>query len=415
MKHIISFSLLVILFFSSCEDGKKQLTGQNGFNGNPLDSLFNYTISNHEIPAAALMVIQKGEVVYDKAFGWKNMEEKKELSNTDLFRIASMTKAITAVGIMQLVEKGLISVEDELSKYFPEFKNPTVLIDVMEDSSFTSRPAKNEITLRHLLTHTSGLGYGFQSETYNALMIKNGISEGFEERPIHNIENARKAASIPLLHEPGAQWTYSISFDILGAVIEIVSGQPLDEYFEQHIFNPLGMNDTYFFLPEDKISRLAEVYEYNADKTGFIVATYEYTGYPVQGAKTYMSGGGDLSSTTRDIGIFAQMLLNKGEYKGTRIIREETVNTMTAKQSEHGWWNSDVGFGLYTLTEAGAAENTRAEGSYDFGGFFDTWCWVDPKHELIGIMFLQMYPNNEYNVGSRFQDLTYQLIENNQE
>lgn len=413
MNQLFSLTLLFIIALTSCDSANKATVSKEIVNTKPLDSLFNFAISNHEIPAAALMIIHKGETVYDKAFGWKNLEEEQVLKKTDLFRIASMTKAITAVGVMQLVENGQISVDDEISKFIPEFQNPTILVEVLEDSSFTSKPAENEITIRHLLTHTSGLGYGFQSETYNALLIKNGLSEGFEERPITNIENARNVAAIPLLHEPGAQWTYSLSFDILGAIIEIVTGQSLDVYFSQNIFKPLGMTDTYFFLPDNKVDRLVKVYEYNADKTGFIRATYEFTEYPVRGAKMYMSGGGDLSSTTKDIGVFAQMLLNKGIYNDKRILQEKTVEMMSSKQSEHGWWNSEVGFGLYTLTEAGAAENSRAEGSYDFGGFFDTWCWVDPEHELIGIIFLQMYPNNDYRMGSRFQDLTYQVIQNN--
>ena len=199
MKQLLSFIIIFVVALTSCDSTDKVKAIKADFNIKPLDSLFNFAISNHEIPAAALMIIHKGETIYDKAFGWKNLEEKQALKNTDLFRIASMTKAITAVGVMQLVEKGQISIDDEISKYIPEFKNPTILVEVLGDSSFTSKPAENEITVRHLLTHTSGLGYGFQSEIYTALLIKNGLSEGFEERPITNIENARNVATIPLL------------------------------------------------------------------------------------------------------------------------------------------------------------------------------------------------------------------------
>jgi len=323
-----------------------------------------------------------------------------------------MTKVVTAVGIMQLVEQGMIFIHDPVSKYIPEFKDPVILIKVNQDSSFISRPAKNKITIHHLLTHTGGIGYGFQSELYNALVIKNGISEGFEERPITNIDNAKRIAQLPLLHEPGENYTYSLSFDVLGAIIEIISGQPLDEYFADHIFSPLSMKDTYFYLPEDKVDRLTRVYEYNGDNSGFIPTTYEYTEYPVQGAKMYMSGGGDLNCPVLDIGLFAQMLLNNGELNGVRILGSRYVEMMRSKQNNHGWWNSDIGLGLYITTQDGGAQGSRPEGSFDFGGFFDTWCWADPENELVGVLFLQMYPGNEYKIHEKFQNITYGMIDN---
>jgi CubicO group peptidase (beta-lactamase class C family) len=376
-----------------------------------LDSLFHYAIAHHEAPAAALLVMHRDEPVYHKAFGWKSIEDNEKLERSDIFRIASMTKSFTAVGILQLVEKGKLKLTDPVSKYIPEYENPVILVEVLPDSSFTSKPAKHQITIQDLLTHTSGIGYGFQSEMYNALVVKHGITEGFEERPIETQENIRRIARLPLLHEPGEAFTYSLSFDVLGAVIEIVSGQKLDVYYREHIFYPLGMKDTYIYLPEEKKNRLVTPYEYNSSRTGFIPTTYEMTDYPISGAQTYMSGGADLSSTVDDLAIFARMLQHKGEYKGTRILSDSLVDMMTSKQSEHGWWNSDIGFGVSVLTDEGSKENTRPAGSFDFGGFWDTWCWIDRENELIGIIFLQMYPTNEYNLGSRFQDLTYQMIE----
>jgi len=411
MTRKLFFLLILAMIFQSCDVTIKTEKEQSHHSMDHLDSLFNAAIENHEIPAAVAFIAQNGEEVYHKAFGWKNMEKDQALVQSDIFRIASMTKSVTAVGILQLVERGLLSLDDPVSKYIPEFKDPFVLIDVLPDSTFTGRPAKREITIHHLLTHTSGIGYGFQSEKYNALVLKNGITEGFEERPIELQENIKRIAKLPLFHDPGDDWTYSLSFDVLGAVIEIASGEKLDNYFHQHIFEPLGMMDTYFYLPDEKFSRLVTVYEHNMTKNGFIPATYEMTEYPVQGAKTYLSGGADLSCTTNDIGIFAHMLLNGGEYKGARILGSSYVEMMTTKQSEHGWWDSVVGFGVSITTRAGAEQNPQSEGAFGFGGFYDTYCWVDPDHGLVAILLLQMYPNNEFGIHQKFQHLTYGIID----
>jgi len=409
MKRVSSLLIILSLILVACNN--KPATSEKSSNTEVLDSLFVAAIAHHEIPAAAVYLSYQGKEIYNKAFGWKNIEENQELQVSDIFRIASMTKSVTAVATLQLVEKGLLKLDDPVSKYISEFKDPVVLIEVLPDSSFTSRPAVGEITIQHLLTHTSGIGYGFQSDKYNALVIKNGITEGFEERPIGLQENTRRIARLPLFHDPGDDWTYSLSFDVLGAVIEVVSSESLDTYYYNHIFLPLGMNDTYFYLPEDKAERLVTVYEHAPNRDDFILTTYPLTQYPVQGAKTYLSGGADLSSTTKDLAIFAQMLLNKGSYNGKRVLGEKYVDMMTSKQSEHGWWDSEIGFGPSITTKAGAVVKPQAENSFEFGGFYDTFCWVDPSNELVAILLLQMYPNNEFDVHYKFRTLAYKCLE----
>jgi len=401
---------LFLLLSTSCNTNKSYQNNTFTFNSTFLDSLFNDAIKNKQIPAAAVYIAVDGKAVYHKGFGKKDIASNVPLKKTDIFRIASMTKAVTATASMQLVEKGKLSLDDPVYKYLPEFKNPTVLIDVLPDSSFTSRLAKSEITIRQLLTHTSGIGYGFQSEIYNALIIKNGISEGFEERPILLRENIKKLAQIPLMHDPGEKYTYSLSMDVMGAVIEVASGEKLDEYFYNHIIKPMGMIDTYFYLPDEKANRLVSVYEHNGDKTGFIPATYPFTEYPVQGAKMFLSGGADLNSTVLDIGIFGQMLLNKGIYNGTRILESSSVETITSGQTEHGWWDYDIGFGVSVVTKEGAAKKPMSVGSYDWGGFFDTYGWVDPQKNFVAVLLLQMYPTNEFEIHQKFQQITYEII-----
>ncbi len=411
-KTPASFMALVLLiFFISCDCEKPEMAQGSSFKTARLDSLFTEAIKNNEIPAGVAFIARGGKTVYHKAFGMKNIETGEALKESDIFRIASMTKVVTAVAVMQLWERGLLFLDDPVSKYLPEYKNPRVLIEVLPDSSFTSRPAESEITIRQLLTHTSGIGYGFQSDTYNAMIIKNGISEGFEERPISTRENIRKLAALPLLHDPGEKYTYSLSIDVLGALVEVVSGESLDDYFYNYIFEPLEMDDTYFYLPDEKADRLVSVYEHNTGKTGFIPTTYPYTRYPVQGAKMYLSGGSDLSSTVKDIGTFAQMMMNKGIYNGTRILGSRAVEMITSKQTRHDWWNSEVGFCVSITNKNGAAEGPQSEGSYGWGGFFDTYCWVDPQKDFLAVLFLQMYPNNDFKFHEKFQQITYGTID----
>jgi len=403
---ILVFSLII-----RCESKKKNENSSSLSNTHPLDSLFSSAVENQEIPCATAFISVNGETVYHKGFGFKNIESGQGLDKTDLFRIASMTKSVTSVATMQLVEKGLLSLDDKLSKYLPEFKNPTVLIDLLPDSTFTSRPAKSEITIRQLLTHTSGIGYGFQSELYNAMMIKNGISEGFEEKPISTRENMKRLSKIPLLHDPGENYTYSMSMDVMGAVIEVIAGESLDKHYHDNIFEPLGMKDTYFIIPPEEAHRLVTVYEYNQDKSGFIKATYPMTQYPVQGAHTFLSGGADLSSSVKDIGTFGEMLLNKGTYNGVKIIEPTSVEIMTSQQCDHNWWDYDIGFGVSVVTKAGAEQKKlMPEGAYDWGGFFDTYAWVDPQKRMVAILLLQMYPTNEYDIHQKFQKISYELV-----
>jgi len=418
MKKVIKMSIgigfISIIIFSLltyCGSDNKNKNNSSFSNTHSLDSLLLSAVENQEIPCATAFISINGEMVYHKGFGFNNIESGEKLDKTDIFRIASMTKSVTSVATMQLIEKGLLSLDDRLSKYLPEFKNPTVLIDLLPDSTFTSKPAKSEITIRQLLTHTSGIGYGFQSEIYNAMMVKNGISEGFEEKPITTRENMKRLAEIPLLHDPGEKYTYSMSMDVMGAVIEVVAGESLDKYYYDNIFEPLGMKDTYFIIPTDEADRLVTVYEYNNDKSGFIKATYPMTQYPVQGAHTFLSGGADLSSTVKDIGILGEMLLNKGTYNGVKIIEPASVDIMTSRQSEHNWWDYDIGFGVSVVTKAGAEQKKlMSEGAYDWGGFFDTYGWVDQQKGMVAILFLQMYPTNEYEIHQKFQHITYEII-----
>ena len=376
---------------------------------NRIDSLLNSAVNNNEIPGAVAYINRSGKEVFHKAYGYRKLENRVPMQKDDIFRMASMTKALTAVSVLQLNERGLLFLDDEVGKYIPEFRNPRVLIDVLPDSGFTSKPASGEITIRQLLTHTSGIGYGFQDDRYNALVIKLNISEGFEDDSRTSMENVLRIAKLPLLYEPGTKYTYGLSYDVLSVIIEIVSGMRFDKYVTQNILKPLGMLDSYFVVPVEEQHRLVNIYEPLGDK--LILTTYPDTAYPRIGTRQYFSGGADLCSTAKDYGNFIQMVQNKGVYNNTRILGERFIEMMLSKQTQLDEGNSDQGFAAWVTNAKGAAEGPMSVGSFGFGGFWDTYSWADPKKDFVAVLLLQMYPNNIHKIHEKFQFITYAVID----
>ena len=329
----------------------------------------------------------------------------------DIFRMASMTKGMTAVSILQLCERGLLFLDDNVSKYIPEFKNPEVLISILPDSSFTSRPAKSEITIRQLLTHTSGLAYGFQDDKYNALIVKNKISEGFEEDSRTSLENVQRLAAIPLLCDPGEKYIYSLSYDVLSVIVEKVSGLRFDKYVTKYILNPLGMSDSYFIIPKEKQSRLVSVYQPVNGGIGLEPTTYPHNSYPTITTRQYFSGGADLCSTASDYAVFVQMVLNKGTFNKVRILGKRYIEMMLSRQTRLDDGNSDQGFAAWVTNAGGAAEGPMSKGSFGFGGFYDTYSWADPEEDFVAVLLLQMYPNDISNIHKKFQNIVYGIID----
>jgi len=407
------FSALIVLsliFSLSCGQSKRNQAQTAGNKWDPIDSLFDLALSKHEIPGAVAFIQRDGKIVLHKAYGFRNLENKVPMQKNDIFRMASMTKGLTAVAVLQLFERGLLSPDDEVRKYIPEFGDPQILIDVLPDSGFTSKPAAGQITIRQMLTHTSGIGYGFQDDRYNALIIKNNISEGFEDDDRTSLENIRRLAGIPLLFEPGEKYTYSMSMDVLGVVIEIVSGQRYDQYIMQNILDPLGMTDSYFFVPEEEQYRLVSIYQPTDDGIGLEPTTYPDTAYPRIVNRQFFSGGSDLSSTAEDYGKFIQMVQNGGVYNGTRILGKAYVKMMLSRQTSFDEDDSYQGFAAWVTNEKGAAEGPMSAGSFGFGGFWDTYGWTDPEGRFVAVLLLQMYPNNQHKIHERFQAATYRVI-----
>lgn len=400
--------LLTATVFLTCKDRTE--SNVTIFDFTQIDSFLNQSVLNKEIPGAVAYISYRGQEVLYRGYGYKNIENKTKMEPSSIFRMASMTKALTAVSILQLLEKGEIALDDPLKKYLPEFANMEILVDVLPDSSFTSIPAKSDITIQQLLTHTSGIGYGFQDEKYNALIIKNNISEGFCPDDRTSFENTKKIAKLPLLAEPGEKNIYGLSFEVLGTVIEKITGERFDDYVIKNILNPLGMNDSFFLVPKKQRYRLPDVYEPGENGIGLVPTTYHDIEYPVLEHRRFYAAGSDLSCTAKDYNKFLMMLENKGEYNGNRILGEKYVQMMLSKQSSLNESDSYQGFAAWIVNERGAKNGLRPQGSYDFGGFFDTYCWVDPVNKFSAILLLQMYPNNAHDVHWKFQKTVYKIM-----
>jgi CubicO group peptidase (beta-lactamase class C family) len=416
MKSFKRIAVCVLLTsFFACSSNKEEKSDKNQYSNfvvesyKPLESIMNQSVLSNKIPGGVGLVFEKGEMVFHKAFGFKKIEEQVPFEVDDIFRIASMTKPITAVAAMILYDEGKFQLDDPVSKYIPEFGNLEILKRInYDDSTFLSYPATKPMTIRHLFTHSSGLFYGFDNDSLAILLTKAGVSEGFEERDILLEDNVKRLAKLPIMHEPGERYTYGVGIDVLGRLVEIWSGMPLDKFFSEKIFNPLGMKDTHFYLPEEKYSRLVPVYM--STDSGVALTDYPNILYPVRGAKKFLSGGADLSSTAYDYYLFCRMMLQKGELNGERILKSETVDLITSTHLETG--DNDMGLGFGLLSAKTEVDIARSVGSYTWGGFFTTTFWIDPKEEVIAVLMLQVYPFVHWEVQKDFEDMIYEIIEN---
>lgn len=384
-----------------------------------LDEYLQKIVEEGKMNGVVAMIIRDGKIVYEKAYGYDNMEKKTPMKKDAIFRIASQTKAITSVAVLTLYEEGKFLLDDPISKYIPEFSKPKVIEKFnLADTSYTTVPAKREITIRDLLTHTSGIAYAqIGSPEANALYGKAGVFGGIGVGKITLAEQVKKLAILPLFHQPGEKFTYGLNTDVLGYLVEVVSGMSLDKYMQQRIFQPLGMNDTYFYIPKDKQSRLVSLYSENASKLEMMKPSMEIDkkqfnrDFPNTDG-THYSGGGGLSSTIQDYAKFLQMLLNGGEYNGARILSPSTVRMMTSNQigdKEIGD-HAKFGLGVGIATEKTAALFPPSEGTFNWGGMFATSYWVDPKQKLVGLVYRNIWPTTYWELEQKYKALVYQAI-----
>jgi CubicO group peptidase (beta-lactamase class C family) len=364
-------------------------------------------VEANEMAGVETLVARRGVIVHHERIG---------VAEDAIFGMASMTKPVTSVAIMMLLEDGKLLVSDPVSRFIPAFREMRVLAPKGSASNGDEPgtvPAQRQITIDDLLTHTSGLVYGFlERGPLGEMYKKSGIYDGLGgKRPPSLAEQMELLARQPLKFQPGTAYTYSISIDVLGRIVEVASGQSLEEFFRTRIFEPLGMRDTTFSLPAGKASRLATLHA--IDEGGLVRAAEQgnYTNV------SYFSGGAGLVSTGRDYLRFAQMLLNGGQLDSVRLLSRKTVELMTtshtidigpsAVSSGYGF-----GYGFSVRESLGLSSRIGSEGMYTWSGILGTYFWVDPKEQLAAVMMLHLFPRPDERAREVFTALTYAAIQN---
>jgi CubicO group peptidase (beta-lactamase class C family) len=419
-------ALLMLLVLSSCQQRAAQQNPtvltvgtpeSGGFSSSRLarlDSNMNDWVKNKWVNGSVALIARKGQIVFHKAYGYNDLDARTPLDKDGIFRIASQTKAITTTAVMMLWEEGKFGLDDPVSRYIPSFANQRVLEKFnAKDTTYTTVPAKRASTIRDLLTHTSGLGYPWiGTPEANAIYAKSKLSGGLGEREQKLSDAMTRIGTLPLMYQPGEKWMYGANTDVLGYLVEIWSGMTLEDFFTQRIFQPLGMNNTYFNVPPEKASMLVNFFQ--EDSTGIKRQDKAFgaldMNYPVQ-EHSYFSGGGGLSSTITDYAIFLQMLLNKGQYHGVRLLARNTVRLMTTNQiGELNVGENKFGFGFSIISEASSNRGPSQDGTYAWGGAFSTSYFVDPKEEMIVLLYRQMWGPNIAKTDRAFRPLVYQAI-----
>lgn len=383
-----------------------------------IDKLLQNDVDSGFVSGIAGMIVRNGVIVYNKSFGYRDGEKKVRLQPDDIFRIASQTKAITSAAVMILFEEGKFLLDDPISNYIPEFGKPVVLTKFNPaDTTYETKLASREITIRDLLTHTAGVGYGqIGSSEARAIYAKAGVTAGMGVGRIKLADAIKRLGKCPLFHNPGEKFTYGMNTDILGYLVEVTSGMSLSEFFQARIFKPLGMKDSYFYLPENKKGRLVMLHS-DDPKTHKAVPMQPtiqvdgdfYRDYPVLDG-TYYSGGAGLSSTMLDYAIFLQMLMNGGEYNGVRVLSRNAVRMMITNQVgniDMGGGKFGLGFGLTTAASSGSMP--QQEGTFEWGGMFATTYWADPKEKLIALVYRNIWPTVHGN-SNKYKVLVYGAI-----
>ncbi|HET9744637.1 MAG TPA: serine hydrolase domain-containing protein [Chitinophagaceae bacterium] len=390
---------------------------------NHLDAKINQWIREDQLNGATMIILRNEKIVYNKAFGFANKQQNVPMRTDHIFRIASMTKPIISVAALMLYEEGKFLLTDPLSKYIPEFKN-AVVIDTYNaaDTTYTTVPAKREITIRDIFAHTSGIGYAqIGSEVANAIYFKNKINGGIGT-PYSTLKDViTRLAKLPLLVQPGEEFYYGLNTDVLGYLIEVISGISLDKYLQQKIFAPLGMKDTYFFLPNEKQSRLVALYSQGNNSIRIQDSLISLHGtfsrdFPKTPNGTYFSGGAGLASTAYDYALFGQMLLNGGELSGKRILSPATIKLMTSNQIGDllMWGDTNktrrFGLGFGILTEYAERTTMIPAGSYGWDGMFASHYWTDPKSKMVVVFMRNIWPTDHWDYGDRIKPLIYQAL-----
>jgi len=411
---LLAFMLQLTLY---AQEFKKVPANSVGLSSERLEFLtntFQEYVDQGELPGAVVLVARKGQIAYLNAFGKSDKENNLPMQENSIFRIASQTKAIVSVGIMLLQEEGKLLITDPVGKYIPAFKETTVAVP-QEGAAYEIVKAQRPITIRDLLTHTAGIGYGqgIASDLWKQANIQ-GWYFADREEPIQ--ATVSRMAALPFEAQPGEKFVYGYNTDILGALIEVVSGESLDTFLKTRILDSLGMNDTHFYLPKAKSSRLTVVYSptkkglERAPNPGGMVGQGAY----LDGPRVSFSGGAGFLSTAVDYAKFLQMMLNKGNFNGKQIISPKTVALMTVNHlgAIPFPWEKGVGFGLgfSVVEDLGQRGVLGSKGEFGWGGAYHSTYWVDPQEELVVVYFTQLIPANGLDDHQKLRALVYQAL-----
>lgn len=376
-----------------------------------IDTEFNGFIEREELSGAVTLVTRRGKIAHFKAYGYRDLESKSSMEDDTLFRMFSMTKPVTAVAALILVEDGKILLSDPVSKYLPEFKNIKVLIEE-KDGEIITVPSGSEMTIQQLCMHTSGIGYGLLPSRSPTLAKKLEDADIFNPR--NPLKNAIETmASFPLLHQPGTTWEYGASLDVLARVVEVVSGKPFEEFLKERLFGPLEMDDTGFSVPEDQWDRMASLYTH---EDGNITRSMRFEDYYKIGI--HHGGGSGLISTTMDYTRFAQMLANGGELEGTRILSSQSVERMSTNlihdEVNNTPWHNDkaqgFGLGVSVVKDPAYLDTLSSVGTWGWSGYASTYFFIDPEEEIMAIFMANYIPTNTEKWWQRYTNLVYQAI-----
>lgn len=387
-------------------------------------------VDSQKLPGTITLVARRGKVVHFECKGMMDMEKKQAMTEDAIFQIFSMTKPITSVVILKMYEQGLLDLNTPLSKFIPAFKNTEVYVSGTEDDYKTVKPDR-EITICDLLKHTSGLSYGyFKLSVVDQLYTKNGIGPEYKDCTLE--EYVETIARMPLVFSPGTKWNYSVSTDVLGRVIEVVSGKKLGAYFKENIFDPLGMVDTGFFVPEEKQNRLAMMYAHRKFLPAEITNKYpDKTIFPIPEATKrarhpdwpLLEAGGGIVSTASDYLKFMNMMLNKGRYGDEFLLSPKTIELMTANHmpsdlnsfSAHDMGGmapvgGGFGLGVAVLIDPVKGSILGTPGEYHWSGSAHTSFFIDPKEELIGMILTQALPPGAFTINKQFRTAVFQSL-----
>ena len=415
---IYGLFLLSILLAQPLRQVRPEAVGMSSDRLDRLTQQMESYVLENQLSGGVTLVLRHGKIAYFDAFGYRDTESKDNMEIDDIFRIASQTKAMISVGIMILQEKGQLLISDPVGKYIPKYNSTTVAVKT--EDGYKVVPANRQITIRDLLTHTAGVGWGFGpgGDQWKKADI---IGWYFAHRKTSIQSTVNQISSLPMDAQPGERFVYGLSTDILGALIEVVSGQPLDKFLQKEIFNPLEMTDTHFYLPVNKHHRLSTVYSSTENGIALspnpgkrIGAGMIGQGHYINGPRKSFSGGAGLLSTAEDYATFLQMMLNGGTFNKQRILSRKSVELMTVDHlgSIESPWTNGVGFGLgfWIMKDLGKRGTLGSEGEFGWGGAYHSTYWVDPKEDLVVVYFTQLIPANNIDDQQKLRSLIYQAI-----